>query len=120
MDDTMTIQLGGEEVTLAIPASYALRCDMWMLSAENRQRGLAGALGAAWKMPHRPKVSYAQCRYNPALYGGAVLDELIARGLSLTDIMSAGSKALALISVGLVTEEEVKAAEDFSEDPAED
>lgn len=112
-----TVTVGGQDVTLTCPTSFALRTEVWLLSAENRTRGLAAALGMCWLRPRRPKVSYQACQFSPARYGAAVLDELMERGIPLTDILRAGGVALEMMVDSLPTESMVKEAEGNSEGP---
>jgi hypothetical protein len=48
------------------------------------------------------------------LFGGAVLEELLTRGVSFVQITEAGAAALGVLADGLVTADEVSDAEDFS------
>ena len=105
------VEIGGQSVTLQAPSSYTLRAEVWMLSASNQLRGLAAALGMCWRGSGRPHVSYEGCRYDPAVYGARVLDELMERGITLQEVFKAGGVAIRLITDGLVAESEVKEAE---------
>ena len=70
-------------------------------------RGAAAALAMCWRGPKRPRTSYAQCSYNPLVFGQRVFDELTDRGVPLVELMQAAGAALELLAGGLVTEAEV-------------
>ena len=111
----MDIKLGGKPIKLEAPSSYAIRTEVWLLASENRTRGLAAALGVCWRGLGRPKVQYAECQYNPAVYGARVLDELVERGLPLADILRAGGEALRMMAAAMASAEDVSAAEGNSD-----
>ena len=103
-----TAKIGDLDVTLAAPASMAARYDVLLGSERNRQRAMAAALGLCWQRGDgRPKARYA---YDIMAYGGAVIDELGARGVKLRDVLSAGGVALELCAEGLFSESEVEEA----------
>lgn len=100
-----TATVGGVEVALAAPASMAARYDVLLAAEKNRQRAMAAALGLCWQRGEgRPKARYG---YDVMAYGGAVIDELAARGVKLRDVLHAGAVALELCADGLFSEEEV-------------
>lgn len=53
----------------------------------------AAAVGLAWRGQGKPKAKYEG---DPMAYGGQVLDELVARGIPLDQIMQAGTVLLML------------------------
>lgn len=108
-------RVGDQVVDLKPPGSYAIRSEIVAAYAVNWRRGAAAALAACWKSSGRPKTRYSQCDYSPLLFGGRVLDELIERGVPAEDVFAAGIKAFSLISGTLVSEEEVREAEGFTE-----
>jgi len=111
-----TYKVGSREVKLELPASYAMRAEIFLLASSNRSRAAAAALGVCWRSNGRPTVRYDSCNYNPALYGGRVMDELISeRGASLGEILEAGTVALTMLSGGLLLAEDVEEAEGFTE-----
>ena len=119
---TISVELGGT-VPLPVPGPFALRLDLYWAAGRNQRRGPAAALGLCWAGADPPKAQIR--RYGEAdilEYGGLVMDELIARGISWDEIQTAAIQAWALIaeSVGpmlqdLPTAEEVHQAEDFTE-----
>ena len=112
-----TVTIGGQEVTLALPKSYAIRYEVFLASAGNQLRAWACALGLCWQGPTRPKARYEQT-FSPLAYGGMVLDELVARGIPASEIAAAGVVAHNLLSSEfLPTEPEVKAVEGFTGPP---
>lgn len=99
-----------QDAALALPGSMAVRWDIARLYDGNESRALAAALGVCWTGPGRPPVRYTPG--NPAAYGGAVIDELLARaGVSYADILEGGARAFSLIAGSLVSEAEVKEQE---------
>jgi len=52
--------------------------------------------------------------YDVMVYGGAVLDELAARGLKYNELQAAGMMAWSLCAAAILTESEVSDTEDFT------
>jgi hypothetical protein len=111
-----------EDVTLEAPSSVAMQLDIIHLGTDNLPRALYAALGVCWRGRGRPSVSYARCGYNPAVYGGKVLQELVTRGdgTTIDQVVAAGGAALGKLNeaVGSLNGGDVKEAADFSEAPA--
>jgi len=109
------------EVRLVAPASVAIQLDIINLSHRNFPRSLYAALGVCWRGKGAPDVSYARCGYDPAMYGGHVLDRLIKRGDGTTpdQIIAAGGDALGIIKLkyGELSAAEVQETSDFTEPP---
>ena len=110
-----TTTIGGSEIRLSLPDSLMLRYEVSHLLVSNFQRGICAALGICWRGTGRPKVSFAQCQHNMAVYGGHVFDELMSRGIEYEEILSAGGEAIKLIHGGLVSSSEVEEVENFTE-----
>tara|TARA_R110002110_G_scaffold139105_2_gene325548 strand:- start:1618 stop:1986 length:369 start_codon:yes stop_codon:yes gene_type:complete len=115
MAEVTTVEIGEREVTLSAPASLTVRHEIASCAGSNWRRSFGAALGACWRGVGRPKTKYAGCDYNPLKYGGEVIDELVARGEPMQDVLKAGGIAFGLISSELISESEVKAVEDFTE-----
>lgn len=124
--DPVTVKIGGQEVALEAPTSYALQWEIWTFCAAHPgPRGRAAALGACWpakapwpgetKRNRRP--TFAGCGYDLGAFGGAVIDSLATQGVRIPEIAMAGVLAYNLIAQIIPTEAEVKAAEDFSPPP---
>jgi hypothetical protein len=111
---TEIVTLAGVDVELRQPTSVAARWDAYGAVAQNPARGFAAALGLCWAGPNRPKPRYAAHKYDPLSYGGAVLDDLASRGISIAEINGAGLVAWKLCGDGLLSAQEVAEAEDFS------
>ena len=85
--------------------SFAIQADIVPLGAQAAQENNMGKLarlqaalvGLAWTGPGKPRAKYGG---DPLAYGGAVLDEMIERGVSFGDIASAGSMLLMLAGAG--------------------
>lgn len=114
-----SVEVGGKTVELVLPNSFALRHEIALGGATNWQRAIMAALGMCWKGPGRPKARY-EATYDPMAYGGAVLDELVARGLRPADLWAPAAAAFHLIGASLIPESEVAAAENFSAPPPGD
>ena len=110
-----TTTIGEDEIRLALPDSLMLRYEVSHLLVSNFQRGICAALGICWRGPGRPKVSFAHCQHNMAVYGGQVFDELMSRGIDYEEILSAGGEAIRLVHQGLVSSDEVEEVESFTE-----
>ena len=104
------------------PKDYARALQIQRLGTEQDEPVLscAAALGLSWATgpnDKKPKASWVQCK-GAYRYGEVVFNELISRGWTLSDIVKGGQAALPLI-VGMlsdmISEEEVKAAEGFTE-----
>lgn len=119
MSESKIVHIGGRDVVLTVPKSYALRTEVWLAANENHIRGSMAALAMCWKGPGRPRTQYSRAGYNPLVFGAQVMDEMIDRGLTLQELMPAGAAAIQLVVGGLVTDEEVKEAEGNSEAEAE-
>lgn len=118
-DDTQqTIEgpwpVGRHQVRLEVPDSFALRHELVAAAADNPARAFAACLGACWKGAGRPKASYTASKYDPLVYGGAVIDELAGRGATMREIMAAGAAAFKLMAPTIVSEREVADREGFS------
>lgn len=105
------VTLGGEELTLTVPRSYAVRVDIVGFVAVNVSRAYAAALGVCLPHLRKPRTSYEACRYDVGLFGGAVLDELTERGIDIEELVAASSAAYDLVRAGLVRASELKEAE---------
>jgi len=104
------------------PRDYARALQIQRLGGEQDQPVLscAAALGLTWQAgpnPGQPRASWVQCK-GAYRYGEIVLNELIGKGWTLSDVVAGGRAALPLIAdmiADMVSEDEVKAAEGFSE-----
>lgn len=97
----MDMQILGARVDLEVPRSFAARYDV--LTIDNSHRQCAAALGLCWPKLGR-KLRKAGIRYNgdsPPVFGGQVLDFMLAEGAALRDILAAGVKAIELCADGL-------------------
>ena len=95
------VNLGDQVVKLVAPQDIALLSDVYLANEDNTLRAFAAALGACWLnggSPNRPRTTYAQCKYNPQRYGGEVLKELVARGVSVDQIAQAGQQAFMVVT----------------------
>jgi hypothetical protein len=116
MSDKTKYTVGEHEITLGVPASYAVRLDIIHAQNSNRLRATAAALGACWRGPGRPSARYELCDYNPLLFGGQVLDELQGRGVELRTVFEVGTHALDMLAAATFpTKQGVDAAEGFSD-----
>lgn len=116
---TAKVHIGATEITLRRPASLTERREIVVASVGNQPRALAAALGRCWTHPakHAPKVKGYDSDGNALRYGRDVLDDLLARGVDYTEIIAAAVVAFNLCVEGVFSEQEVKAAEDFSAAP---
>jgi hypothetical protein len=111
MDTNVTV--GGREVTLALPGSMAIRYDIVGAGSSNAQRALWAALGVCWTAgtsAGAPSARLSRHQYDPMAYGGAVFDELVSRGATPSQLLTAGRVAYDLLSANLVDESEVEEA----------
>jgi hypothetical protein len=103
---------------LVVPSSLAVLSEVVLLAPRAPTRAAAAALGVCWRGPGTPKTRLEQCQYDLALYGGRVLDELVARGggtpTAFAEVMSAGGVALRMILDKMPREQEVATLADFS------
>ena len=113
----LTIELGGRKVKMRLPESYAERYDI-IAAGANPGRCFAACLGLCWADRKRPKAKYERYNFNALAYGGAVLDELMSRGIPYLEIIQAGGEVYSAIHATIVTADEVDQAEDFT-DPKE-
>lgn len=110
------------DVWLEAPGSVAIQLDIINLSSTNFPRSLYAALGVCWRGKGSPDVNYARCGYDPAMYGGMVLDQLLKRndGTTVEEIIKAGGDALGIIKLkyGELSAVEVQETVDFTGEPA--
>ena len=110
----MDIKLGKFNVTLRKPISFMSAREVTIAVGTSALRGLGAALGVCWAS--KPlKATLAGCKYDMLAYGGAVVDELIALGVSEGEIYEGGKHALDLVIAAIPREEEVATAAGFTE-----
>ncbi len=105
-----THQLGEHEIQLHPPPSMASRWEIFLLGPKNPWRAFGAALAACWKGPGRPAATLERSGWSVAAWGGAVVDELVARGIEPAQVNAVGAVAFGLLSEGLITEDQVQAA----------
>lgn len=113
------VQIGSHSIPIRAPGSVSARWCVLSACGRNRDLGAVAALGVAWAGP-RLKTRY-QTYDDFVAYGAAVLDEVTARlNVKAIQVVRAGHIAFAAYPVDdlVETEEEVKAQETFTEDPA--
>lgn len=116
-------KLGGETVVLQVPKRLSVRFDVQAGLADSGgrlqmlQRVVAAALALCWPTFTAKKDTP---RYTGDLleYGAQVIDFLGARGVTIEEIWTHGGPALKLCTDGLVTTEQIQAAQGNSEAPA--
>jgi hypothetical protein len=108
------VTLAGVDVPLKTPESASARWDVYSAATTNPNRAFAAALALCWDGPKKPRTKLQAHRFDALSFGGAVLDELVSRGVPLPEVIGAGLVAWKLCGDGLITGEEVEAAEDFS------
>jgi len=110
------VKVGAHNVRLGSPPSMALRFDVLNAVGTNEGRANAAALGLCWESggTSGAPAKWAQYGYNTLAYGGAVLDELVKRGVSIGEIANAGYAAFLHLTAALPTGGAVQAAEDFT------
>jgi hypothetical protein len=110
----MDIKLGKFAVTLKKPSSFMAAREVTIAVGTSALRGLGAALGVCWSS--KPlKASLAGYKYDMLAYGGAVVDELVALGVSEGEIYEGGKHALDLVIAAIPREEEVATAAGFTE-----
>jgi len=110
----MDVTLGRFTVTLKKPSSFMSAREVTIAVGVSALRGLGAALGVCWS--GKPlKATLAGCKYDMLAYGGAVVDELVALGVSEGEIYEGGKHALDLVISAIPREEEVAATAGFTE-----
>jgi len=109
-----TVNLAGTDIPLKAPASASARWDVYSAATANPNRAFAAALALCWDGTDRPRAKLAAHRFDALAFGGAVLDELVARGVPLPEVIGAGLVAWQMCGEGLITGAEVEEAEGFS------
>jgi len=110
-----TITIGEHTWTPQAPDDYALAADIAGLSVHNLVRAYAAAIVATWRGPNRPKVSFRQHGFSAGSFGGACLNELHRRGMSVAEVIEVGTPAFVAVMEQFVPADEVRATEDFTE-----
>jgi hypothetical protein len=95
-----------------LPRSFAQRDDIVSCSRDNWRRACCAALGLSCEAL-KLQVTYRGASFNPLIFGGMVLDELVERGLDRVDVISAGMICWTKIAGSIIGETEVKEEEDF-------
>ena len=109
-----TVTLAGTDIPLKTPTQTSDRWDAYSAATANPNRAFAAALALCWDGPNKPSARLASHRFDALAWGGAVLDELVDRGVPLPEVIGAGLRAWQLCGEGLITGEEVADAEGFS------
>lgn len=107
-----SVSIKGRQVQLRTPVSVTSQWETIGILEEFPLRAAGAALGLC-----APQVTKARFKGDIREFGGAVVDDLNARGVSITEIREAGQIALGMIAEGLTAaaqEAGVQAAEDFS------
>ena len=78
----------------------------------------AAAIGVLCPSIRAPKYSMMDCE--PLMYGATMQKYLLDNGVSLGDIITAGSKCLVLAGSKIPSNEEVEERENFSSDHVEE
>jgi hypothetical protein len=90
----MAISIGGVEFAAPEITSYALALDLYA-AAEQGHRGAGALVGWAWTAAGAPKRPKAQLKRGDWLtYGGDVIDDLLSRGVPLTEVADAAMTIL--------------------------
>jgi len=116
------VRIGTATIKLGSPPSLALRYDVVEACGVSEVRGRAAALGMCWEAggsPHAP-ARWSKHGYKTLAYGGAVVDELLKRGIAMSDIMEAGAVAFMRLMSALPSQEAVESAENFTAAEQED
>ena len=108
-----TVTIGGETWKPRLPKSFTLRQDLIMAIGSNPRRAAAAALGLCWAAKNPPSAQYQRNNWDPLAYGGAVMDELVARGLDWGEVYTAGMICLSQLVDIHISEPEVQEAENF-------
>ena len=75
-------QIGQHSITLVPPRSMAVRWEVFSLGAHSSLRASAAALAVCWKGPGKPAATLERHSWNVGRWAGAVLDELLGRGVA--------------------------------------
>ena len=68
-----------------------------------------------WAGKSPPTAQYHRAGWDPMAYGGAVMDELVERGLAWDEVYAAGMICLSHVVDAHLGEEEVSTAENFTD-----
>ena len=110
----MEVTIADQSINLKLPNSFAKRNEIATAAITNLHRAAAAALGVCWVGSGKPKTKY-ESSYSPLVYGGAVTDELIDRGIPWSEIFAAGVVAYTFLAESLPREDEVSMIEGNSE-----
>lgn len=116
-----SVTLLGRTHELVQHPSEAVRWEIAALANVSALRARAAAIAAT--VPGAEKrygmPALVRCGYAVPVWGEQAFNALRKAGVKLDDVLAEGETALEFVTDGLVTESDVKAAEDFSEAPAE-
>lgn len=113
------------EIRLARPRDFTRAIAIQRLANEHDEPVLAAAaaLGLCWQSStsdRKPAANWVKCK-GAYRYAELIVNELVGRGWNIGQVVEGGTVAFPLIVktlADLVTEDEVKAAENFTETPA--
>jgi hypothetical protein len=120
--DTITLTFAGKPAATYQLAPLRSQCvvDEILGLATSEGSGLranAAAIGVA--APRLAKQLGVAPYSNPVRFGGAMYDALRTAGVSRTELLAAGAIAVQYVMTQVITDREVTAAEDFSEQPGD-
>lgn len=110
-------------VDIVYPKSISILLDIvFEQSSTNGSRArfgrlAAAAIGVLCPSIHPPKYSMMDC--DPLMYGATMQKYLLDNGVSLGDIITAGSKCLVMAGSKIPSNDEVEERENFSSDQEE-
>lgn len=113
----MEVTLGGQTLTLRPITDESVKGDLFSAAVAcptGLHRVYSAALALSWPGAGR-KLKKPEARYNytPLQFGGAVYNELVARGYDQAEILDAGRTAFAAATAGLLTGGDVEEARRF-------
>ena len=110
------VRIGAATIKLGSPPSLTLRYNIVEAAQVSEVRARGAALGMCWEAggsPHAP-ARWSKHKFDTSAYGGAVIDELLKRGIAMSEIMEAGALAFIRLMSALPSQEAVESAENFT------
>ncbi|MBT7101751.1 hypothetical protein HN937_30520 [Candidatus Poribacteria bacterium] len=117
--ERVKVTIKGQEVELATPTSQSEMLAAIEIGDRHPKFAMAACLAISWpahtKWPGGARPNMVRARYDGITLGAKVIDGLMAHGVTLAEVIMAGTAAWAMVLPLVITDEEVAAMEGFTE-----
>lgn len=112
----MSVILGGKSYPVVLPETFSARADVTtaMLRAGSAAHRVYGAMVGVCVPGLKLSAKLQSSGFDMLVYGGAVVDELIARDIAYQEVIDAAVEISRLLNEDLATEKEVEETATFT------